>query len=158
LLSVLESYPSDYPEDQEIHTSWLCDTAAMKYENLAQCLADHGTIDAKNAYPKALVQRRTLKKRPDHEKGSPEKVDLSSYSINLRRGKTTNFLRDDDLVDSNKVTLQLSFFDFSLDEKSFGSMTNHESYRVAFRLFNSGLAGVIQVKLPELGKWMEFSQ
>jgi hypothetical protein len=160
ILSVLESFPDDYPDSLFIHACWLCDTAALQYSRLSECMADSSPLTSAQSYsyPKALIQGRTLKNGASRKTLKIDSADLSAYSINLRRGATKNYLRDDDLVDPDHVTIQFSFFDFQLDEKSFGDMPDHSGYATALKLFNPGLAGVVQVKLPELGNWIAFSQ
>ena len=159
LLSVLDSYPEDYPDKRKVAAYWLCDTAALASQTLGEYLSSEGSQKgSEQAMPKALIQRRTLKKTKDHDDMSGESLDLYAYSINLRRGSTANYLHDNELVDPSRITVQFSFFDFQLDEKSFGDISHFASFRVAKESFNPGLAGAVQIKLPEIGRWRSFSQ
>ena len=161
LLSVLDSYPEDYADEKNIYSCWLCDTEALKYDSLASFLRE--TLNGSDSghlgnIPKAIIQNRVLKKTKQHQELTDKSEDLSAYSINLRRGRTANYVQDNELSDPDKVTIQFSFFNFELDEKSFGDITNYRSYVIAQNNFNPGLAAVIQVKLPEVGRWTAFSQ
>lgn len=160
LLSVLESFPEDYENKKKIYACWLCDTGALRYESLGHYLREQKVDSNLGDFPKDLVQKRTLKKTSSHENTSSESDDLYAYSLNLRRGFTKDYkwCSDNEIVDPARVTVQFSFFNFEFDERSFGEISNYKSYEIALKSFNPGLAGVIQVKLPEVGRWTAFSQ
>lgn len=138
---ILNEYPDDFRDDENILTCLMVDAALMQYSSLADYLKD-------NSLEKLFIDRRF-------------KYNTKHFpSTNLHRGKGIrkngdHWIEDNSVCSQNKITLQLSLVKYGLIQPpEFDE--NEEMHVKTKNLFNDQYTMAILMRFPKLGNWNIF--
>lgn len=143
--SILDSYPSEYPDDLPI-ALYLLGDVSLKTDDF---------FDYMGNIPPSILQKRTVQPA----RSSSDSNDVQSFTVNLQRGRTTRLVADTEIAQESKITIHIGFFEFGYIKNS-GPIDERQRIQseAVIKQFGDGPTGCISIRLPELASWRLYRQ